>query len=95
MALCRFGTSFKSSDPAFCAVARADDHPSRPANARPLDGFWRNRGFQLRPGLTCTMRWPELGAMADTAHTMQFWTKDLARIDTETGTGAETAAGPA
>ena len=62
---------------AFCAVVRPDDHPLRPAEARPLDGFWRNRGYQLRPGLTCTMRWPELGAMESTAHTMQFWTKDL------------------
>lgn len=62
---------------AFCAVVRPDNHPLRPVDARPLDSFWRNRGYQLRPGWTCTMRWPELGAMEDTAHTMQFWTKDL------------------
>lgn len=62
---------------AFCAVVRPPDHPLRPADARPLDGFWRNRGYHLHPGLTCTMRWPELGDMHDTAHTMQFWTRDL------------------
>lgn len=61
---------------AFCAVVRPDDHPMRPVDAAPLNGFWRNRGYVMRPALTCTMRWPDLGA-GDTVHTMQFWTKDL------------------
>ena len=62
---------------AFCAVVRPAGHPARPADAVPLDGFWRNRGYRLRPGLTCTMRWLDLGDAAESAHTMQFWTKDL------------------
>ncbi len=63
---------------AFCAVRRPDDHPMRPADAVPLDGFWRRRGFVLRPGLTCTMRWQDLGQVGETDHLMQIWTKDLA-----------------
>lgn len=74
---------------AFCAVQRPDDHPMRPrgavGDAVPLDGFWRRRGFAPRPGLTCIMRWRDLGRdlgrdlshMDETDHTMQFWTKDL------------------
>jgi len=62
---------------AFCGVVRPDNHPARPADAVPLDGFWRNRGYRLRPGLTCTMRWLDLGDAEESSHTMQFWTRDL------------------
>ena len=62
---------------AFCAVQRLADHPARPTDAAGLDGFWRHRGFAVRPGLTCTMRWLDLGDAEESAHTMQFWTKDL------------------
>ena len=67
---------------AFCAVQRPDGHPMRPADAVPLDAFWRRRGFALRPGLFCTMRWRDVGQAGghegETDHLMQFWTKDLA-----------------
>jgi GNAT superfamily N-acetyltransferase len=62
---------------AFCAVQRQAGHPARPAGATTLEGFWRNRGFALRPGLTCTMRWRGLGDDGDSGHLMQFWTKAL------------------
>ena len=62
---------------AFCAVQRPADHPMRPAGAVPLDGFWQHRGFTLRPGLACTMRWRDLGHAEETDHPMQFWTKGL------------------
>lgn len=62
---------------AFCAVQRPDDHPMRPPDAVPLDGFWRRRGYARRTGLTCIMRWRDLGQMDETDHLMQFWTKDL------------------
>ncbi len=65
------------SHAAFCAVQRPHDHPMRPPGAVPLDGFWHRRGFARHPGLTCTMRWRDLGHMDETDHTMQFWTKDL------------------
>ena len=62
---------------AFCAVVRPDNHPMRPRDAMPLDAFWRNRGYARRDGLTCTMRWLDLGGAEESSHTMQFWTKDL------------------
>lgn len=67
------------SHAAFCAVQRPYDHPMRPLDAVPLDGFWRRRGFERHLSLTCTMRWRDLGHMDETDHTMQFWTKDLNR----------------
>ena len=35
----------------FCAVVRPPDHPQRPAEYRPLDAFWRKRGYAPVDGL--------------------------------------------
>jgi len=62
---------------AFCAVERPADHPARPADAAPLDTFWRKRGFTPNPVLTCEMSWKEVGATEETAHRLAFWLKSL------------------
>ncbi len=61
----------------FCAVQRPDNHPLRPADYRPLDGFWQQRGYQLAPTLQTTFSWPDLGETIDTPKPMQFWLKAL------------------
>lgn len=64
---------------AFCAVVRPDDHPARPADYRPLDEFWRKRGYMPVPGMTAVFPWKDLGEPVETRKTMQFWLKrDLA-----------------
>ena len=68
-----------AAEVAFCAVARAGDHPLRPQDYQPLDGFWRKRGYAPVPGLTCSIAWKEIGAREETAKPMQFWTKRLSR----------------
>lgn len=60
---------------AFCAVDRADDHPAKPNDYRPLDGFWRARGYQKRPGMRAVFSWKENGATEETANTLTFWTR--------------------
>lgn len=62
---------------AFCAVERAADHPARPADAVPLDDFWRKRGFTPYPDLSCEMRWKEVGETKETPHRLAFWLKSL------------------
>jgi GNAT superfamily N-acetyltransferase len=62
---------------AFCAVQRPADHPAHPADAVPLDAFWRKRGFTPYPSLTCEMRWTEIGAAEETPHRLAFWLKSL------------------
>lgn len=69
-----FGTYLTST---FCAVLRPADHPLRPAHYRPLDTFWRQRGYHLAPALQTTFSWPDLGETEDSAKVMQFWTKAL------------------
>ena len=43
----------------FCAVVRPEDHPARPADHRPLDAFWRSRGYAPLEGVTTTLDWAE------------------------------------
>ncbi len=61
----------------FCAVERPFDHPRRPADHRPLDAFWRARGYRPQPGLTTTICWQDLDEPSESPKTMQFWTRAL------------------
>jgi len=62
---------------AFCAVVRPEDHPARPADYRPLDDFWRGRGYAPLPGVMAEFSWKDIGAEGETAKPMQFWEKPL------------------
>lgn len=62
---------------AFCAVQRPADHPARPADYRPLDAFWRARGYEPLPGVVATFRWKDVGDDVDTPKPLQFWMREL------------------
>lgn len=66
------------SQAAFCAVVRNPQDPRKPAGYTPLDAFWRKRGYQHQPTLTCLFRWREHGDSFETPHLLSFWTKTLA-----------------
>jgi GNAT superfamily N-acetyltransferase len=61
----------------FCAVMRPADHPRRPADYKPLDGFWEKIGFRKVDGLTTKYSWKDLDEASETEKTMQFWMKKL------------------
>lgn len=58
---------------AFASVIRAADHPARPADYRPLDAFWRARGYAPVDGLTVAMDWKEVGEDGSSAKALQVW----------------------
>jgi len=60
---------------AFCAVARPLDHPARPPGYRPLDAFWRRRGYAPVAGMTTDFPWKDVGDRVESRKTMQFWLK--------------------
>lgn len=62
---------------AFCSVIRPADHPARPADYRPLDGFWRKRGYAPLAGVTARFSWKDLDCTAETEKQLQFWMKPL------------------
>ena len=61
----------------FCGVQRPDDHPRRPAGYKPLDNFWRKRGYEKHPELQTTFSWKEIGEDHESPKPMTFWMKPL------------------
>ncbi|WP_281968579.1 GNAT family N-acetyltransferase [Roseovarius nanhaiticus] len=62
---------------AFCSVVRPADHPRRPAGYRPLDTFWRGRGYAPLPGAVAHFDWREVGATEQSRHDLQLWMRRL------------------
>lgn len=62
---------------AFCAVQRPDDHPMRPTDYRPLDPFWRARGYEPLPGVVAQFLWKDVDETRETQKPLQFWIRDL------------------
>lgn len=62
---------------AFCSVQRPADHPMMPASYRPLDTFWRARGYTPLPGVIAQFSWKDIGEDAETQKPLQFWMRDL------------------
>lgn len=62
---------------AFCAVERPNGHPRRPADYKPLHGFWRNRGFLHQPSLRTSYTWRDLDEQEESPKTLSFWLKEL------------------
>ena len=62
---------------AFCGVIRPDDHPMKPADYRPLDGFWRKRGYQKLPDVIAHFDWTDIGDAEQTPKPLQFWMRAL------------------
>jgi GNAT superfamily N-acetyltransferase len=65
------------SKTAFCSVIRPTDHPARPLDYRPLDGFWRARGYEPLEGVVAQFHWRDIGAQDDSEKPLQFWMRAL------------------
>lgn len=61
----------------FGAVLRPADHPSRPLTYRPLDPFWRKRGYAPIPGAIARFSWRDVGDAGETEKRLQLWGRTL------------------
>lgn len=61
----------------FASVVRPQSHPARPESYRPLDAFWRKRGYAAVEGFTTELAWKEHGEDSESVKRMQFWMKPL------------------
>nr|BAT30966.1 hypothetical protein [Fulvimarina pelagi] len=65
----------------FCGVVRPADHPMKPDDYKPLDGFWTKRGYRVLKGIEAPMSWRDVGDTQETKKPMQFWMRRLDRDD--------------
>jgi len=61
----------------FAAVVRPADHPLRPPDYQPLDGFWHKRGYDRLPGAVARFSWKDIDQTAETEKPLQMWGRDL------------------
>ncbi|WP_425040635.1 GNAT family N-acetyltransferase [Primorskyibacter sp. S187A] len=61
----------------FCSVIRPKTHPLRPSVYRPLDGFWRNRGYAPLEGVTIGFSWLDLDKDEEDIKRLQVWYRRL------------------
>lgn len=62
---------------AFCGVVRPDDHPLKPADAKPLDDVWRHFGYEANETLVCYFPWKDIDQDVETEKPLKFWLKTL------------------
>lgn len=62
---------------AFCAVERPENHPLKPEGYKPLDEFWKARGFRPAPGLFAEYSWKDREEKAETKKRLNFWLKNI------------------
>ncbi len=63
----------------FCAVQRPLEHPLRPLDYRPLDGFWEARGYRKREDLIAHYSWQDINETNESLKSMVFWIKSPAK----------------
>lgn len=61
----------------FLSVIRPSDHPRRPADYRPLDAFWRKRGYAPVPGFRASFSWQDLDEAEASPKPMELWRRTL------------------
>ncbi|MFP4291249.1 MAG: GNAT family N-acetyltransferase [Cyclobacteriaceae bacterium] len=67
----------------FCAVQRPKDHPLRPNDYRPLDDFWKKRGYHALPGVKTRLKWKDVNEPQETEKQLMYWIKRLDQPTTE------------
>lgn len=61
----------------FCAVERPTDHPMKPDDYQPLDGFWQRHGYERLADVKTRFAWRDVGDDTETDKPMRYWLKSL------------------
>ena len=59
----------------FCAVERGLEE--QPADYRPLQPFWTQRGYQHHPELRCRFSWQDVGQCQPSLKELSFWIRPI------------------
>lgn len=61
----------------FASVLRQQTDPRRPSDYRPLDGFWRKRGYAPLAGARLSIAWKDVGEPDETVKELAIWMRHL------------------
>ncbi|MEM6479793.1 MAG: GNAT family N-acetyltransferase, partial [Pseudomonadota bacterium] len=61
----------------FAAVTRRSDHPLKPRAYRPLDPFWRSRGYAPIDGAVARFAWRDVNESEETQKPLQLWARRI------------------
>lgn len=61
----------------FASIVRPRKDPDRPEGYRPLEDFWRKRGYEPVKGLFTELLWKEHGEMEESPKRLQYWMRQL------------------
>ncbi len=61
----------------FCAIERPLNHPLRPDDYKPLDSFWKKRGYRKREDLFIYLDWQDVDKSVSDEKKLVFWEKEL------------------
>lgn len=62
---------------AFCSVERPSNHLLRPQGYKPLDEFWKSRGFSPAAGLFTEYSWKDRDEKEETVKKLNYWLKNI------------------
>lgn len=62
---------------AFCSVERPFNHRLRPQGYKPLDEFWKSRGFSPASGLFTEYSWKDRDEKEETVKKLNYWLKNI------------------
>ena len=69
--------NYGSNYACFCAVKRPDEHRLKPKDYRPLDAFWKGRGYNKIENLKSFFEWKDLDEANETFKEMIYWMRSL------------------
>jgi GNAT superfamily N-acetyltransferase len=61
----------------FCSVVRPENHPLKPADYKPLDDFWKKRGYKKIKNLKSNFEWLDIGEQISTEKEMMYWMREF------------------
>lgn len=61
----------------FCRVVRPDDHPLKPEHYKPLDAFWKKRGYEPADNIVGYFPWKDIDGEEETFKPLHYWYKTL------------------
>ncbi len=73
----RHATALGKSATCFCSVLRESEHPAHSTTYRPLEPFWRGRGYLPIDGVIAEYPWRGIGEAHKSVKRLQVWVRAI------------------